>query len=269
MRLIKDVEGMSDEDKALAYRIMQKLKTDSRVFGNPAEGLKITLKELDKKKEQILQNKGKLQFMADTSEIDENMKLLKAGINGEESLAEWVERMVKYDEVMSNLVCFASLSDPDQNSGGEDYISDSDFIALYGEHVLIMDAKNIRTNPEVPIYLEGNTLVGVGGKEIMEFHPSVHVWNRIFDKFGIPVKSCHGCVVIVNQQGACIWRNKDWHASEVKPVHISELVQFLHEWTDGKEPLFRLSLLTACAKMQIRREKPTIDLSVSRKRFGV
>ena len=269
MHLIKDIEHIPTASRTQALSVMNKLKAGNRVFGNPAEGLKITLKNLEKQIASAEASRGKLDYLPGSSDLSEQVKLLKAGINGEEKLAEYLELVVKYDPGLEDIVFFASMSDPSQNSGGNDYISDSDFVALYGDHVLILDAKNIRTNPELPIYLDGNMLVTVGGKEIMELHPSTYVWQRVFQNVGLQVESIHGCVVVVNESGATVWKNKDWHHSEVKPMHISDLVKYLHEWIQGKEPNVRLSVLTALANMQIRQEKGTIDFSDARRRFGI
>ena len=269
MRLIKDVDRLQSTDKQLAVQIMNKLKAGYRVFGNPAEGLKYTLKNLEAQLASMESGMGKLDFMLNDAEIRDSMSKIKAGIVGEETLAEYFERIVKYDETLEDIIFFASLSDPEQNSGGDDYISDSDFVAIYGRNVLILDAKNIRTNPEVPIYLDGNTLVSVGGKPILELHPSTFVWQRVFQQAGCEVESIKGCVVIVNQSGAAIWKNKDWHASNVQPVHISELVGYLTSWVDGKDSSTDLSTVTALSKMQIRKEKTSLDLTNVRRRFKI
>ena len=47
MRINKD--NISDSDKELAVSILNKLRAGNRVIGNPAEGLKKTLRELDSK----------------------------------------------------------------------------------------------------------------------------------------------------------------------------------------------------------------------------
>lgn len=267
MRLLKGNVTRSQKEEAL--KLMNSLKAGNRVFGNPAEGLKKTLKGLEQRLADMESNRGKLDYLANDGEILTDIRLVKAGIKGEEGLAEWLERIVKYDPVLQDLIVFASLSDPEQNSGGDEYISDSDFLAVYGRHVLILDAKNIRTSPDVPIYLDGDQLVTVGGQPLLDLHPSVHVWNRLFDREGVYTLSVHGCVVIVNDSGAVVWKNQQWHRSEVKPVHISELVDFLHQWVEGKDPEVDLSMLVSIANMQIRTEGTDLDLRGAAKRFGV
>lgn len=45
--MVINKDGIIEEDKKLAISILNKLRSGSRVIGNPAEGLKITLKKLD------------------------------------------------------------------------------------------------------------------------------------------------------------------------------------------------------------------------------
>lgn len=265
MKIVKD--SINPNDKLIALSVINRLKAGDRVFGNPAEGLKQTLKKLEEELESKNASKNALDFLDNDGEIKAQISKINAGIKGEETLAEYFEKIVKHDEQLQDIILFASLSDPEQSS--DEYISDSDFIAVYGNHVLILDAKNIRTSPEVPIYLDGNTLVSVGGVELLELHPSVFVWRKIFQKDQSTYLSIHGCVVIVNNSGAIVWKNQDWHKSEVKPLHISELVDFLHDWIKDKDPETNLSLLTTMAKMQVKKEESSLDFRNARKRFGV
>lgn len=269
MRLIKDVENIPLEDRSEALRIINKLKMGNRVFGNVSEGLKQTLKKLEDEHEIQVKSKNVLDFLDNDGDFKSQRAKLKAGINGEETLAEYFEQIIKHDKELQDIILFASLSDPDQNSGGEEYISDSDFIALYGNNILILDAKNIPTNPEIPIYLDGDKLVSVGGVTILELHPAIYVWRNIMKKNQCRYLSIHGCTVIVNKTGACIWKNQIWHSSEVKPIHISELVDFLHKWIENKSSDINLSLLTTLAKMQIKKEESSLDLRNAMKRFGI
>lgn len=269
MKIIKDANNIAPEDKFTAQSVVNKLKVGKRVFGNPAEGLKQTLKKMEEEHEEAMKNKSVLDFLDNDGEYKSNHAKLKAGINGEETLAEYFENVIKLDKTLQDIILFASLSDPEQNKGGDDYIADSDFIAVYGNHIMILDAKNIPTNPEIPIYLDNGSLCSVGGKPILELHPSVFVWKKIFNKYRCEYLTVHGCTVIINKSGACIWKNKEWHSSEVKPIHISELIDFLHDWVKDKEPSTNLSLLTILAKMQIKKEQTSIDLRSAMKRFGV
>lgn len=227
------------------------------------------MKKLEEDHDKALKKKDTLDFLDNDDEFRVNYAKLKAGINGEEMLAEYFEKIIKHDLELQDVILFASLSDPEQDNGDGEYISDSDFIAVYGNHILILDSKNILTNPEIPIYLQGNDLCTVGGNAILELHPSTHIWQRVFQNYNVPYESIHGCVVIVNKRGACIWKNKDWHQSEVKPLHVSELVNFLHEWIKDKEPTTNLSLLTALVKMQVKKEQSNLNLRDNMKRFGI
>lgn len=255
MKLHKDIDNIAEKDKAEALKIINKLKYGDRVFGNPAEALKETLKRKEEELANIENDKDKLDFLSNDGDILADIAKIKAGIKGEETLAEYFERIVKYDKELQDIIVFASLSDPTQNEIGDElgYIADSDFIAVYGNHVLILDAKNIITSPEIPIYLMGNELVAAGGKTLLELHPSINIWRNIFKRYNVSYFSISGCVVIINNKGACIWKNDEWYNSDVKPLHIADLVSFLHQWIDGKKPETDLSLLLSLSKMQVKK----------------
>lgn len=269
MKIIKDANNIDKEDKLLTLNILNKIRNGDRVFGNPGEGLKQTLRQLDEQHEEFLKNQSVLSFTMNDAEWKTATAQLKAGIKGEETLAEYFEKIIKYDDELQDLILFASLSDPTQNSQNLDYIPDSDFIAVYGNNILILDAKNIPTNPEIPIYLDNNSLIAAGGKELLELHPSTFVWKKIFNNRNNIIDSMKGCVVIVNQSGALIWKNPEWYTSSVQPIHISSLLDYLHDWVKDKEPTINLSLLTTLSKMQIRKESTGLDLTVAHKLFGV
>ena len=270
MKLSRDKERIAPEDMDLAVRVLNRLRAGDRVFGNPAEGLKMTLKGLEGQLSGLEASRGKLDYLVDDGEIRDQIAKIKAGIKGEEGLAEWLERVAKYDERLQDVIFFASMSDPQQNSGGDQYTSDSDFVALHGQNMLILDAKRIRTSPDVPVYLDGNTLVSVGGVEILELHPATYVWQKVIERSHVGPVSVKGCVVIVNTSGAIVWKNAEWYKSDVRPVHISDLVSFMHDWLDQCDgSATRLSTLTALAKMQIRVDKGDLDLSSARKKFHI
>ena len=142
-------------------------------------------------------------------------------------------------------------------------------IKEYPDNILILDAKNINTSPEIPIYLDNNVLMSAGAKEIIKFHPATYIWKNIFIKNNIKYSTLTGCVVIVNKRGACIWKNKEWYTSDVKPIHISDLVNFLHSWIEDKNPEINLSLLVTLSKMQIKKEKSSLNIKNKMKRFGI
>lgn len=269
MKIIKDVENIKDEDKIHAFHVLNKLKIGCRTFGSPAEGLKKTLKNIEKEHEEKLKKKDVLQYLDNDEEYISQRNKLRAGIKGEETLSEYFEKIIKYDKELQDIILFASLSDPNQIKVSDDYISDSDFIAIYGNDILILDAKNIVTSPELPIYLDGNNLVTVGGALLLELHPSTFIWKNIFLNNNVEYNSIHGCTVIVNNKGACVWKNQDWKSSEVKPIHISDLVNFLHDWIKNKQPNVNLSLLTTLVKMQIKKEETDSKIRNKMRRFGI
>lgn len=255
--------------RPIALDVLNRLKAGDRVFGSPAQGLKQTLKKMEDRLEKMEREKDALDYLDKSGDLRSEIAKLKAGIAGEENLAEFMERMIKTDLDLQDLIVFASLSDPEQNSGGDEYISDSDFIVIYGNHALIIDAKNIRTDPEMPIYIEDNVLISASGVEMLEIHPSVNVWKKIFKKYGVEIDSVHGCTVIVNDRGALIWRNPAWYNSEAKPLHISELVEFLHKWIEDKENTSYLNTLAVIANMQIKEDTGGMDFSYAKRMFNM
>lgn len=268
MKLIKDIDNIDKKDYPLCQKIINRLKMGERVFGNPSEGLRETLKIKEKELVNLEESKGHLDVLSNTGDLLADIAKLKAGIKGEETLAEFLERVIRWDDKLQDIIFFASLSDPNYNSGGDDYISDSDFIAVYGNNLLIIDAKNIITNPEIPLYLSNNILIAAGGKEILELHPATYIWQNILSNTSFT--SIDGCVVIVNNRGATIWKNEEWYTSNVKPIHQSELVDFLHDWIKNRVPETNLSLLLALAKTQIKPENKEAERIRSQmRRFGV
>lgn len=258
MKLIKDVED--NKLKQTASSVLSRLKEGDRVFGNPGEGLKQTLNKKEKELDELEKNRDELDFDDDDGGLSDDIKKLKAGIKGEEDLAEYIQNVIRKDEILRDIVAFASLSDPRKNNGGDEYISDSDFILVYGDNILIVDAKNINTNPEMPYSLIGNDLVPVGGDPILTIHPSIHIWKEIFTEYGAEFQSMHGLTVIVNKKGALIWKNAVWYNSEVKPIHIFDFVDFLHEWVDGKSNITSLKLLSTISEMQIKKGGDTVNI---------
>lgn len=266
MRIHKD--SIAPQDVALAQSILNRLRIGDRVFGAPAEGLKQTLVKLEEKRDEQERNVGVTEFALYDGELAGEISKLKAGIRGEEQLAEYFEIVVKNDEVLEDAVVFASMADMSQQRT-EEYIADSDFILVYGEHVLIIDAKNIKTNPEIPIGINDQSVIYnvMSGKEILEVHSSVGVWRRIFSREGVMPRSIEGITCIVNNAGATIWRDQNWKQSDCKPIHVSKLVEFLHTWVSNKDPNFNLSMLTLLAKLQIKPEKENEELAKNMRRF--
>ena len=251
-----DKNGISNVDKVQAVSLLNNLRTGKRVYGNVAEGLKITLKKLDKAFESDRASKSSNWELVD-SEHKANIAKLKAGIRGEEMLADYLSKIIRKNKKLDGIVVFTSLASDDINEEKDvDYIPDTDFIVAYGSHLMILDAKNIATNPEMPIYMEGNTLCLPGGKELLTIHPSTGVWKGIFESKSIPYKSIQEMFVIINNKGALIWKNEDYYKILSKPIFIGDLEAHLEAWIEniGDEPL-SLKLATQVAKMQIRKEK--------------
>ena len=261
-------DNINNEDIAFATSILNQIRNGKRVFGNVSLGLKKTLKTLDKK---MIDNKSDdpTVFQITNSEVLGQISKTKAGITGENMLGEYLEKIIKYNKKLDGIIIFASLSKDNGKNDDLDYILDTDFLAVYGKSILIMDAKNIVTNPEVPLYIEDNILRTMS-KEIMELHPSKFIWEKIFKENKIEFNITDGCVVICNKKGSLIWKNKDWYSSTVRPVHISELQLFLEEWiSKQKDNIVSLKLLTEISKTQIRKEKSDIDFGTALKRFKI
>lgn len=245
MRINKD--NISDSDKELAVSILNKLRAGNRVIGNPAEGLKKTLRELDSKLKES-QKTGPLSFKVSNKDLIGQIRLLKAGINGEETLADYIEKLIKHNPKLDGLIVFASLSS-EQEDDNLDYIPDTDFVAVYGNNILILDAKNIVTSPDIPIYIDENVLKNPS-KELIELHPSTYVWENIFKKTKTNIDSIDGCCVIINKNGALILKNKEWYSSPCRPIFIGDLNEFLENWIKNKDNTVSLKLLTEIAKTQ-------------------
>lgn len=263
--------NISEEDKKQAISILNALRSGQRVFGNPAQGLKITLKKLQ---EQLNTTSGNiLSWELVDSELIANIAMLNAGIQGEEQLAQYLSTLLKNSDKLDGVIAFASLS-YEQESNDKDYIPDSDFLIIFGRNVLVLDAKNIKTNPDVPITLEDGVIVTVDkGKEILAVHQSTHIWENVLAEMNISIDSIDGYVVIVNKTGATVERNDEWQMSHTKVIHISELYNELLIWKQWCEQqgsdVADLNMLTQIAKAQVREEKSDLDLNAMKRQFGV
>ena len=96
------------------------------------------------------------------------------------------------------------------------------------------------------------------GKEIIEVHPSTHIWTKVMEQNNIPIDSIDGYVCIVNDTEVEIIKDESWYTSNTKLIHISELRSILEKWVEGKDNTLYLNMLTEIAKAQIKEEK---DLS--------
>lgn len=251
MRINKN--NIKDEDKELAIRLLNKLRAGKRVIGNPAEGLKITLRKLDKELADFNTKSSPTEFKIKNKSLVSDINLLKAGISGEEKLSEYLEILIKHNKKINNIIAFASLNNTECGSSSEDFLFDTDFILVYGNHLLILDAKNIHTSPEIPLYIDEENILKNPSKEILALSPSTHIWRETFSKNRIPISSISGCIIIVNDSGAIILKNQTWYQSDCKPMHISDLESYLMQWIEGKDDEASLSLLTKLAKYQISR----------------
>ena len=269
MKIIK--RNVKEEDKEYALDILNKLRSGVRVFGSPAEGLKKTLSKLEENAPEE-DNINTLEYHLNDSEYEEKKAKLKKGIKGEETLAEYWEKVIRLDPVLSDIIVYASLGDETQQKD-KDYIPDTDFLCIYGKDILVVDAKNINTKPDIPIFVQGNGIYSALNHDepILEVNPSTGYWKRTFEEEyqGEEINSIIGCVCIINKTGCEIFKDDDWLNSDIKPIHISELVEYLHGWVEEKESEFDLNLLTLIMKKQIRKTESGLDLTYGKRMFGV
>lgn len=268
MKILK--QNVSQEDKEYALDILNKLRSGVRVFGSPAEGLKKTLTKLEENAPED-DDINSLEYHLNDSEYEEKKAKLKKGIKGEETLAEYWEKAIRLDPLLSDIVVYASLGDESQQEE-KDYIPDTDFLCLYGNNILVVDAKNINTKSDIPLFVQGNGIFTAldHDKPILEVNSSTGFWKKVFSQeYSGKIDSISGCVCIINKTGCEVFKDEDWLSSDIKPIHISDLVEFLHEWIKEKEPVFDLSLLTLIMKRQIRQTESDLDLSYGKRIFGV
>lgn len=265
MKIIK--RNVREEEKPHALDILNKLRSGSRVFGKPAQGLRKTLSKLEESKpaEDSFESSA---FHLKDNEYEEQVAKLKKGIKGEEQLAQYFEKIIRLDRGLSDIIVFASLGEEKE---GKDYIPDTDFLCIYGNSLLAVDAKAINTKPDIPIFVQGDGIYSAlnHNEPILEVNPSTHVWQKILASKGIHDVDISGCVCIINRTGCEIFKDNDWQASDIKPIHISELVDFLLNWIKDKDPTVDLHMLTVISEEQILEAKSSIDLSYGKRVFGV
>ena len=266
MKINKD--NIPAEDKELALSIINSIRNNNRCIGNPARALQITLSELEEKKNDVDLNPTT--WLLKNRELEEQIAKIKAGIEGEKQLAEFLERLLKYDDKLKDLVAFASLSQ-ELNNNDRDYIPDSDFMIVYNDRFLIVDAKNISTNPDVPIMLDGTCILtdAERPKLLLEgVHSSINVWSDYFNKNNIKYSSIDNIICIVNKSGANITRSIN---TDNQLIHIATLHQFLLGWIEMQvgSGIVQLRDLTQIAKCQVRKEHSGLDLADIRRKFGV
>jgi len=267
MKLNQD--GVKPEDKQLAVNVRNYLIAGNRVIGDPGEGLRHTLAELENRRDS--REFSKTDWIVKDVELDNQITLTKAGIVGEEKLCEYLTTLIKYDDNLNGLVAFASLAYDFGEENDKDYIPDTDTLLVFGNHLLVVDAKNLKTKPNQSLMLaEGSVIDADKGKVLIDVHPSTHIWEKVMEKAGIPIGSIDGYVCIVNDTPVEIIRTDEWYESHTKLIHISELKSILEEWVEDKENTLYLNMLTEIAKAQIKKEKNIqFDIDSIKRKFGV
>lgn len=337
MKLNQD--GIRQEDKQLAINVRNYLVAGNRVIGDPGEGLRQTLAQLEEQRDS--REFGKTDWEMKDPELEAQISKTKAGIEGEEKLCEYLARLIKHDDKLNGLVAFASLAykfedsnqasfanslananfskaekvddevllyytngmkihiNPDDYFGNEltieimspsevireyalsvdepqvksdkDYIPDTDTLLVYGNHLLVVDAKNLKVkNGQTLMISNGVVMDADKGKEIIEVHPSTHIWSKVMANAGIPLESIDGYVCIVGDIPVEIIRDDEWYSCHTKLIHISDLKQILYKWVEGKDNTLSLKMLTEIAKAQIKKERNiSFDVDSIKRKFGV
>ena len=263
-----DKSGIPEQDHEYAIQILNTIRQHHRVIGNPARGLEITLAELEKRQDSI--EKGPTKWLLKDKETAAQIAMLKAGIKGEKDCCDFLSQILKYDDELGDCIAFASLS-MEQENNNKNYIPDSDIMIVHNNNFLIIDAKNISTNPDVPIKLEGGDIITDSEKPkpiLLGVHSSVKVWQNYFDKLGVKYNFIKNIICIVNESGAYITGS---YNTSMELIHIVQLQEYLMEWYNlpSEVDYVRLYDLLQIAKCQIRKEKSDLDLSNMRKLFKV
>ena len=267
MKIVKD--GVAEEDRAYAMDILCKLRAGNRVFGSPAAALSKTLSHLEENAPAKDSNED-IHYYLNNKEYEAKVSKLKKGIKGEKTLAEYFEKIIRLDKSLSDIIAIASLGS--EGNGDEEYISDTDFLILYGNNILIVDSKCINTNPSIPLFVRGHGVYSAVNHDepILEVNPATHYWKKtIANEYHKEIGYVNGCVVIINKSGAQIFKDGEWWKSDIKPLHISELVDYLKTWIDGKEPTVDLALLVTIMKHQVWAQKSTMDLTKAKRMLRV
>ena len=266
MKINKD--NICESDKEVAIQILNSLRAGNRVIGSPGEGLSITLKELENKRDSKIYTK--LEWVLTDKELNDNIEKLRAGIKGERELSEHLAQLLKYNDDLKNIIVFASLSQEQENNT-LDYIPDSDFLAVKDDNYLIIDAKNISTNPKVPIHIVGNNIFTDTDKPkpVLEgVHSSVRVWKNFFEKNNIAYNSIKNVICIVNKSGAYITEPEN---TDMELIHIADLNDYLMNWQQEptKNDFVTLNDLVKLSKCEIRKDKSGLDLTIMKQAFKI
>ena len=192
--------GIKTEDKQLALNVRNYLISGNRVLGNPGYGLQQTLSKLEHKRDNT--NLSITDWAVKDSLLNQQISLTKAGILGEEKLCEYLSTLIKYDDNLNGLVAFASLAYDFGEENDKDYIPDTDTLLVFGKHLLVVDAKNLKTKPNQALMLLNGCVIDADkGKELIEVHPSTHIWQKVMSNAGIEIESIDGYVCIVQIEG--------------------------------------------------------------------
>ena len=127
MKLVQD--GIKDNDKNLAINIRNYLMAGNRVIGDPGEGLKQTLIKLEEKRDN--RNVGITEWMVKDAELETQISLTKAGIEGEKQLCDYLASLIKYDDKLNGLVAFASLAYDFGEENNKEYSRYRYFISIW------------------------------------------------------------------------------------------------------------------------------------------
>ena len=168
------------------------------------------------------------------------------------------------------LIGLSGCSNSELSENDKEYIPDTDTLLVYGNHLLVVDAKNIKTKPGHPLQMIGGVIVDDRGKEVLECHPSTHIWEKVMQQNNIPLGSIDGYVCIVNDTQTDIIRDDEWYNCHTKLIHVSELKEILETWVQGKDNTLYLNMLTEIAKAQIKKANDiTFDVNSIKRRFGI
>jgi hypothetical protein len=265
-------DNILPEDHDLAINVRNYIRSGDRVIGTPGEGLRQTLVELEHKRD-AQKNVSILDWSMKDPELETQIALTKAGLEGEIKLCEYLQTLLKNDDKLQGIVAFASLSSEPEKFEQLGYTPDTDTLLVYGRNLLVIDAKNLKLKPNQEVILVGNVLMDPDkGKELLTVHASTPIWENIMSKRGLPIDSIDGYVCIVNDTPIDICRDDEWYASTTKPIHISELRVILEEWVESHSDCdtMYLDTLVEVAKTQIKEEKNiSFDVNAIKRMYGI
>lgn len=254
MKLDKNLNG--NVDKVFAQSVVQRLRCGDRVFGNTALSLQNEIKHLEEMIDEANQNRDTTDWDMGNTELHAQIRALKQSSKEIETLGDYIAKIVKDVDELDNIVAFTSLSSKDGKPS-------DDFILLSGDKVLILHTWAIKTDPEMPLYINENTIY-LMSKELCEIdYSSVDYWESKLPS-DIQVEKL---MVIINKTGCNIWKNKYYEVSKVKMCFIADLKSYLISWMSDKPML--LDSIVKVGQEQERKENSGLDLSYAKHRFGI